>query len=165
VPAIITWRAARSGTACRIRLTRVQLRGVQAMVWPRRQRVLGGLQQVGTPAQEGRDGRVDARAGRIALQPVVGIGLHDHVDQPVAQRGAHLVGDRAVLHHVPGGHDEHAVGQAVPAHAAFLQEAVDRGLQRRRGGGQLIEEQDRGAVGSSGRSSGRYQTVRPFSWS
>jgi hypothetical protein len=36
VPAIMTWRAARSGTAWRIRLTRVQLRGVQAMVWPRR---------------------------------------------------------------------------------------------------------------------------------
>jgi hypothetical protein len=51
---------------------------------------------------------------------------------------------------LPGGHDEDAVGQAVPAHAAFLQQAVDRGLQRRRGGGQLIEEQDRGAVGIVG---------------
>jgi hypothetical protein len=93
---------------------------------------------------------VDARAGGIAFQPIVGIGLHDHVDQPVAQRGAHLVGDGAILHHVARGDDEHAVGQAVTADAAFLQQAVDRGLQRGRGGGQLIEEQDRGAVGIVG---------------
>jgi hypothetical protein len=108
---------------------------------------------------------VDARAGRICLQPVVGIGLHDHVDQPVAQRGAHLVGDGAVLHHVARRHDEDAVGQAVAAHAAFLQQAVDRGLQRRRGGGQFVEEQDGGAVGVVGQVLGPVPDGAALSWS
>jgi hypothetical protein len=72
------------------------------------------------------------------------------VQQPVGKRGAHLVGDGAVLGGVAGGDDEDAVGQAVPADAALLQEAVDRGLEPGRGGGQLVEEEHRRAAGLVG---------------
>ena len=80
-------------------------------------------------------------------QPILGICLHDHMDQSIAQRRAHLIGNRPIRDLIARRHDHDRGGQAVATHPAFLQQPVHRGLQRRRGGGQLIEKQDRGRIG------------------
>ena len=114
------------------------------------ERGFGRFQKVGPGADEGRHRRVEpAREGDV-LEPVRRLGLDAQMHEPVRQRGAEVMGHRPVLDGIAGGDDQDRGGQPVPAHAAFLQETVDHGLQGRRRGGQLVEKQDRRRVGVVG---------------
>ena len=59
------------------------------------QAVFGCLQQVGAGADESRDDGVHACGHGVGFHPILGVGLHDHLDQAVAASGSHVMGDVA----------------------------------------------------------------------
>ncbi|MEZ5234751.1 MAG: hypothetical protein R2749_18910 [Acidimicrobiales bacterium] len=67
--------------------------------------------------------------------------------EAVGQRGGQIPAVGGLFGQVGGGRHDHLVGQGQIPHHPFEHDPQQRGLDRRRGGGQLVEEQQPVTVG------------------